>query len=417
MHIIGNGVIGEELVTSFKNKKKNLLQGVIWLKGFINQSGTVEENATYKNAMYTEQYIKINSKKTYSANFDITDCRMRCYSNSKEFIGTALTLNKFPTNTVYIRIVALYGIPSEKLIIKEMQTDEANRNLLVNADKYDPYVFKGTGDGSSETFTFLTDMYAYLKKGEQYTFSCNVDGKWGSKAGEDTVEVWLFKDKNMVIDGHNNGGHFTKSGENKFTLTADTGNYYIRIDNNSNNTTHTWSDFRISKVKEDKHIDFIGLDIGKIYKFNNVIKNLIDLTKYSCKGANSNYEYDYNLKQYAITPIEDNKKSGLLKDYEVVCEYGSVYTIGYKIKAPANITYVILLDYYNTWNNITTFTDTITSNGEWVEIKKSFVAKKDSYRFIFGSNNYPKGSSFYVKDMFLIRGDYTNKKIPDRLFK
>ena len=63
MHIIGKGVIGEELVTSFK--KKNLLRGVIWLKGFINQRGTVEENATYKDAMYTEQYIKINSKKTY----------------------------------------------------------------------------------------------------------------------------------------------------------------------------------------------------------------------------------------------------------------------------------------------------------------------------------------------------------------
>ena len=119
MHsILGNGVIGEELVTSFK--KKNLLQGVTWLKGFINQNGTVEENATYKNAMYTEQYIKINSKKTYSANFDLTSFRIRCYSNSLTFLGTALTLNKFQTNTVYIRIVALYGIPSENLIIKEV---------------------------------------------------------------------------------------------------------------------------------------------------------------------------------------------------------------------------------------------------------------------------------------------------------
>ena len=120
MHIIGNGIIGEELVTSFKKKKKNLLQGVTWLKGFINQSGTVEENATYKNAMYTEQYIKINSKKTYSANFDLTSFRIRCYSNSLTFLGTTLTLDKFPTNTVYIRIVALYGIPSKNLIIKEV---------------------------------------------------------------------------------------------------------------------------------------------------------------------------------------------------------------------------------------------------------------------------------------------------------
>ena len=127
MYIIGNGVIGEELVTSFK--KKNLLRGVIWLKGFINQSGMVEENATYKDAMYTEQYIKINSKKTYSANFNITSFRIRCYSNSKKFIGTTLTLNKFPTNTVYIRIVALYGIPSGNLIIKEMK----KKNLLEDA--------------------------------------------------------------------------------------------------------------------------------------------------------------------------------------------------------------------------------------------------------------------------------------------
>ena len=58
MNIIGNGVIGEELVTSFK--KKNLLQGVTWLKGFIDQNGTVEENAAYKNAMYTKQYINID---------------------------------------------------------------------------------------------------------------------------------------------------------------------------------------------------------------------------------------------------------------------------------------------------------------------------------------------------------------------
>ena len=156
MYIIGKRVIGEELITSFK--KKNLLQGVIWLKGFINQSGTVEENATYKNAMYTEQYIKINSKKTYSANFDITNFRMRCYSNSKEFIGTALTLNKFPTNTVYIRIVALYGIPSGNLIIKEGEFGNNVENLIKDINT--PKTFKF---GSSAFLGVQKDYTGLLK--------------------------------------------------------------------------------------------------------------------------------------------------------------------------------------------------------------------------------------------------------------
>ena len=407
MHIIGNGVIGEELVTSFKNKKKkkNLLQGVIWLKGFINQSGTVEENATYKNAMYTEQYIKINSKKTYSANFDITNFRMRCYSDSKKFIGTALTLNNFPTNTVYIRIVALYGISSENLIIKEVQTDEANRNLLVNADKYDPYVFKGTGDGSSEIFTFLTDMYAYLKKGEQYVFSCNVDGTWGSKAGEDTVEAWLFKDKKMVIDGHNNGGHFTKSGENTFTLTSDTGNYYIRIDNNSNNTTHTWSNFRISKVKEDKYIDFIGLEVGKLYKFGNEVENLIkDIRPENASGGNM-----------SIKP-SNTSVNAFNKDYKNITIIGKTYTLGFKIKAKNSIKAYLSVCKYGTWSSYKNKVQRVAGGDTWYDIRMSFIADATDYKVVVGESGYPVGEYINLKEIFLIQGDYTNKKLPDGLF-
>ena len=143
----------------------------------------------------------------------------------------------------------MYSLVGKGVIGEELVTSFKKKNLLVNANKYNPYILKGTGDGSSEVFTFLNGMYAYLENGKKYIFSCEVDGVWGTKAGTDTVEVWLFKDKKMTVDGHNNGGHFVKAGENVFTLTSDTGNYYIRIDNNDNSKTHTWKNFKIIKAK------------------------------------------------------------------------------------------------------------------------------------------------------------------------
>ena len=76
-----------------------------------------------------------------------------------------------------------------------------------------------------------------------------------------------------------------------------------------------------------------------------------------------------------------------------------------------------MLDEYKSWTTIKSFTGTVTSNKQWIEIKKSFVATKESYKFIFGVNNCSKADSFYLKDMFLIQGDYTNKKLPNNLFK
>ena len=156
--------------------------------------------------------------------------------------------------------------------------------------------------------------------------------------------------------------------------------------------------------------------MGKLYKFGNEVENLIDLNEYKCNGVNSEYTYDYNLKQYTIKATVDNRNSGISKDCENVCELNKIYTIGYKIKAESNIKYSILINEYKAWNTIKTFASSIESNGKWIEIKHSFTATKESYKFIFAAQNCAKGSIFYLKDMFLIQGDYTNKKLPDSLF-
>ena len=417
MHIIGNNMIRDGYITSF-NKKKDLIfkdweTGVLWS---LDDGGNVVNTAWERTPKIKQQNINSNTKYVFNIiSGSSSYTTIGFYDKNNNYISR--TTNKTfitPKNARFVRISCKTNSTELKIIITNINT---SGNLLVNADKYDPYVFKGTGDGSSEIFTFLTDMYAYLKKGEQYIFSCNVDGKWGSKAGEDTVEAWLFKDKKMVIDGHNNGGHFTKSGENIFTLTGDTGNYYIRIDNNSNNTTHTWSDFRISKVKEDKCIDFIGLEVGKLYKFGDKVENLIEFNVNDISSVRCSYSYNNNIKQYTLITSGTNGNAGLYKDYTKICKLGKIYTIGYKIKADNSATAILLLDNYNAWTNVKVFNYDITSNGRWIEIKQSFIATQENYRFVFGIKKDTTNITFYLKDMFLVEGDYTNKKIPDRLFK
>lgn len=116
------------------------------------------------------------------------------------------------------------------------------KNLLVNVDKYNPYVFVGDGDGTTEKFRTL-DMYAYLEKGKKYKFSFEVDGIMGSKSGTDTVEAFLMKDRKYI-----EFITFFKTKSTVFTLDKNSGNYYVRVDINKNDCTHTWKNFRIEEV-------------------------------------------------------------------------------------------------------------------------------------------------------------------------
>ena len=77
----------------------------------------------------------------------------------------------------------------------------------------------------------------------------------------------------------------------------------------------------------------------------------------------------------------------------------------------------LLLDNYNAWTNIKVFNHDIASNGQWIEIKQSFIATQENYRFVFGIKKDTTDITFYLKDMFLVEGDYTSKKLPDSLFK
>ena len=357
MYIIGKGVIGEELITSFK--KKNLLQGVIWLKGFINQSGTVEENATYKNAMYTEQYIKINSKKTYSANFDIANFRMRCYSNSKKFIGTTLTLNNFPTNTVYIRIVALYGIPSENLIIKEVQTDENNDKVFKD---WETGVLWSLDNGKN----VINTAWERTPVEKQQTIKANTKYIYSIASGTSAYTTIGFYDKDS---------NYISRTINKTFTTPDNA-YYVRI---SAKTTDTSLKILIKPDTSE-----------------NLIKNI-----------NTPKTFTFGSSAFL----------GVQKDYTGLLKINKTYTIGFKIKAENTINANFRICNINTWTSVHSNMQKVEPNGDYVDVRYKFISSLEDCRVALGAYNYIKGETFSIKDMFLIQGDYTNKKLPDSLFK
>ena len=125
MHIIGNGVIGEELVTSFK--KKNLLQGVKWVQGYAEYTDKISDNgSSFPNALSTEKLIRVNAKNTYHTNMNKNDYRIRTFDINKirtgtrfDYINTDGTIS-LPSGTVYIRVMSIWRQNVEELYIKEM---------------------------------------------------------------------------------------------------------------------------------------------------------------------------------------------------------------------------------------------------------------------------------------------------------
>ncbi|WP_252233008.1 MULTISPECIES: hypothetical protein [Clostridium] len=94
------------------------------------------------------------------------------------------------------------------------------------------------GDGTKE-HTHVYDYYAYLEKGKKYTFSCETDStSWGTIQGIDTVEAHLLKDKEIKT--------FFTMWSNPYTFTCnETGKYYLRLDINKNNTTHSFWNIQV----------------------------------------------------------------------------------------------------------------------------------------------------------------------------
>ncbi|NFO31063.1 hypothetical protein FDB41_12355 [Clostridium botulinum] len=110
------------------------------------------------------------------------------------------------------------------------------------------------GDGTKE-YIREYDYYAYLEKGKKYTFSCETDStSWGTIQGIDTVEAHLLKDKKIKT--------FFTMWSNPYTFTCqEAGKYYLRLDINKNNTTHSFWNIQVvegtkdtsyEKYKEDK---------------------------------------------------------------------------------------------------------------------------------------------------------------------
>ncbi len=142
--------------------------------------------------------------------------------------------------------------------IKSVGEAEGNKISILSTGKNlfnsnDKFTLTGVGDGTKE-YIKIYNFYAYLEKGKQYVFTCKTDGVWGGIEGTDTVEVSLLK------DGKYNSFKIIQS-DNVTFICNETGKYYLRLDINKNNTTHSFWDIQIEEgtivttyeeYKEDK---------------------------------------------------------------------------------------------------------------------------------------------------------------------
>lgn len=117
---------------------------------------------------------------------------------------------------------------------------EGNRNLLLNSG----ILQSVGGSGTSEQETVIwTSLSVYLRAGETYTLSAKADGIWGSAPGSDTVQMWIMKDKQVVV-----GQYWGTTDTNNITFTVTVaGTYWIRIDSNRGSVKHTFSEFKLEK--------------------------------------------------------------------------------------------------------------------------------------------------------------------------
>lgn len=214
------------------------------------------------NYFTTSETIPVNSigrkifKLTTKNDFANTKVAMRNFVN----VGTDNTTAK---GTLKFRYMILEGdwtgkeIPEYFEGIKSVGEAEGNKISILSHGKNlfdinDKFTLRGSGDGTTEQ-VIIYDYFSYLEKGKNYTFSCKTDGVWGFN-GSDTVEAYLLKDKKT--------DNLIQIRTNPYTFTCNvTGKYYLRLDINKNNTTHSFWDIQIEEgtiattyeeYKEDK---------------------------------------------------------------------------------------------------------------------------------------------------------------------
>jgi len=114
----------------------------------------------------------------------------------------------------------------------------STKNLL-----YTPFTVdnKLTVTAIRDDYWEMTSNYAYLEKGKVYIFSCETDGTFGTSPSNDTVEMFIMKDKTYSV--------YAQIYKNPMTfVVAETGNYYLRVDVNKNGVTHSFWNFMIEEV-------------------------------------------------------------------------------------------------------------------------------------------------------------------------
>ena len=100
---------------------------------------------------------------------------------------------------------------------------------------------KKTITATSNDFTEETNYSVYLEGGKQYTISFKTDGEVGSSTSENTVELFLLKERNSALE-------YYQIGTNPKTITIGTsGNYYVRFDVNKNGATRSFWDIQIEQ--------------------------------------------------------------------------------------------------------------------------------------------------------------------------
>ena len=126
-------------------------------------------------------------------------------------------------------------------------------NILRNCNKYTE-INKLKLTANKDNYFEITDIEVELIKGEQYTFSCDTDGIWGTGT-DDTVEAYLLL----------NGSYETYFRvEDKYSFIApETGKYILRLDVNKNGCTHYFWNIMLEKgsVSTDWKPNLTDLDI------------------------------------------------------------------------------------------------------------------------------------------------------------
>ena len=161
--------------------------------------------------------------------------------------------------------------------------------------------------------------------------------------------------------------------------------------------------------------NFIGLEPDTIYRFGNKVENLIkdiykDFKKVNCTATLEN----------GIFTVTSNTTSdcGIGKGFSDLLKLNKTYTIGYKLKintSESTCKERIMICKNGGWYPVLYgLTKEITSDGtEWIDIKIKFTnTELTSTNILLGINGF-KDVTFYIKEIFLVEGDYTNKKLPD----